>query len=174
MSKEVSSQNPYYDNSTSYIYGKLNDFIIPRIGVGRQDVIFAKAHTTGVEVRFHYGLGVSLGITKPIYLNILEDTSDPNTKNVVVERYNPVVHTPDVIYGAAPFTDGLGEMQLHPGGYVKSGFSFEYAKYPDQIWSIETGIVADIFPQEIPIMAFIPNKQVFFNFYVSLSYGGKW
>ncbi len=171
--KEVSSQNPYYEGSKSFIYGKMNDFIVPRIGIGRQQVIFAKAHTTGVEVRCQYSLGASLGITKPIYLNILEDSGNPDFKNVVVAQADPK-YTPDVIYGNASFTYGLGQMQLHPGGYVKGGVSFEWAKYPDQVWAIETGVAVDIYPHEIPIMAFIENKQVFFNFYVSLSYGGKW
>lgn len=172
--KEVRSQNPYYENAKSFIYGKVNSFIVPRIGVGRQNVLFAKAHTTGVEVRYHYGFGASLGLTRPVYLNILEDTGNPYEKNVVVEKYDPLRHTPDVIFGNASFTYGFDEIKFHPGGYIKSGVSFEYAKYQDQIWSIETGVVLDVYPDKIPIMAFIENKQVFLNFYISLSYGGKW
>jgi hypothetical protein len=172
--KEISQQNPYYDNSTSFIYGKLNDFYVPRIGVGRQLVIFAKAHTTGVEVRYNYGFGADLGFTKPIYLNIIY--GNPPDQYAKIERYDPSNpnHTADNIFGNAPFTYGLGQMSIYPGGYIKSAVSFEWAKYPDEIWSVETGVVVDVFAQEIPIMAYIPNKQVFFNFYVSISYGGRW
>src|SRR5205085_7126638 len=66
--KEVKQINPYFENSKSYIYGKLNTFNILRASVGQRNTLYSKADRTGVEVRLIYLAGLSLGITKPIYL----------------------------------------------------------------------------------------------------------
>ena len=122
--KEIKTVNPYFSNAKSYVYGKLNTFNILRIGLGRQQTIYSKAERNGVEVRFLYSGGLSLGITKPVYLNILKPTGQFGEFDVVVERYNPNEHFVDNIYGRAPFTEGITQISFHPGLYSKIGFNF--------------------------------------------------
>ena len=74
--KEIRSINPYVENAKSYIYGKLNTFLILRGGYGRQHILFDKADKGGVAIRLNYSGGISLGFTKPIYLNILHKLFD--------------------------------------------------------------------------------------------------
>ena len=90
------------------------------------------------------------------------------------EKYNPDEHYIDDIYGRAPYHRGLGQTRIHPGGYAKLALSFEYADYHDDVKSIETGVILDAFPKQIPIMAFNKNQQFFLTFYVSMIYGRKW
>ncbi len=172
--KEVKTVNQYFDNAKSYVYGKQNTFNIIRFGTGIQKTLFSKAERNGVEIRFHYSGGLSLGITKPVYLNILKPTGKGGEFDVIVEKYNPNEHFVDNIYGRAPFTEGLDEINLHPGAYGKIGFNFEYAPIFEDVKSIEIGAIVDVYPKDIPIMALIENKKLFLTFYITLMYGKKW
>jgi hypothetical protein len=172
--KEVRSVNPYFDNARSFFYGKLNTLTVLRVGYGKQRVLFSKAEKGGVEVRLNYTGGLSLGLAKPVYLNILYPTEFDREYIVVVEKYDPNLHYTDNIYGRAPFTDGLDEIKPYPGVYGKLGLTFEYGSYSDDIKCIETGISVDAYGKDVPIMALTENKPVFFNFYINLLYGRKW
>ncbi|MBL7923212.1 MAG: hypothetical protein JNL88_03350 [Bacteroidia bacterium] len=172
--KEIKSVNQAFDNARSYVYGKLNAFSILRLGAGRQRTLYSKAERNGVEIRAVYSGGLSLGILKPIYLNILEPTGTFGEFVVITERYDPNEHFVDNIYGRAPFTEGLDRIFIKPGGYLKFGFNFEYAPIFEDVKSLEIGVIADLYPEEIPIMAFTENKQLFLTFYLTLMYGRKW
>ena len=43
-----------------------------------------------------------------------------------------------------------------------------YEKFHNDIKALEVGAALDLFPKEIPIMAFTKNKQVFLSFYITL------
>ncbi len=173
--KEIKTINPYFENSKSYVYGKLNTFNILRASVGRRHTVYSKADRTGVEVRFIYTGGLSLGITKPVYLEVLQELP-PNSGffSVVTERYDPDKHFIDNIYGRAAFTYGFDHLRFHPGVYLKTGFNFEYAPYHEDIKAIEVGATLDAYPKDIPIMALTENKQLFLSFYITFIYGRKW
>jgi hypothetical protein len=172
--KEVRSVNPYFDNAKSFFYGKMNTLTVFRIGYGKQIMLFNKAEQSGVAVRLNYSGGPSLGFAKPVYLNILHPTGFDGEYNVVVEKYDPLEHYIDNIYGRASFTQGISEMKVYPGLYGKMGISFEYSKHHQDIKVIETGITFDAYGKEIPIMAFAENSQFYLNFYISILYGRKW
>ncbi|MFN8153740.1 MAG: hypothetical protein U0Y08_05540 [Bacteroidia bacterium] len=173
-SKEVKTVNQRFDNARSYVYGKLNTFNILRLGAGQQYTLFSKMERTGVEIRFLYSGGLSLGILKPVYLNILKPTGNVGEFDVVTEKYNPEEHYIDNIYGRAPFTEGLDQLFFRPGAYVKAGFNFEYAPIFEDVKALEIGVAFDAYPQDIPIMAFAENKQFFLSFYITIMYGRKW
>lgn len=172
--KEIRSVNPYVENAKSYIYGKLNTFLILRGGYGRQRVLFDKAEKGGVSLRFNYGGGFSLGITKPIYLNILHKTSNPYEYYIEVEKYDPDIHQVSDIYGRAAFTYGLSDMKVYPGIYAKAGLSFEYSRNHDDIKALEVGMAVDAYLKNIPIMAFNVNRPYFFIFYIHVMLGKRW
>ena len=172
--KEAKISNQYFENSKGFYYGKLNNFQIIRPGVGYQKVIFRRAERKSVEIRMGTFLGASLGFAKPIYLEILHETSFPGEFVVKEERYDPTKHFPDNIYGRAPYLKGFDETKIYPGGYFKLALSFEYADYHNDVKAIETGIVVDAYPTVIPLMALTKNQQVLLTFYVSLVYGKKW
>jgi hypothetical protein len=173
-SKEVKTVNQAFERARSYVYGKLNTLSVLRAGTGMQHVLFSKAERSGVEVRLVYSGGLSLGILKPVYLNILEPTGTFGEFRVITERYDPERHFVDNIYERAPFTEGLGEIRFRPGAYAKIGFNFEYAPAFDDVKAVEIGAIVDAYPKEIPIMAFAKNNPVFLTFYVTFIYGRKW
>jgi hypothetical protein len=172
--KEVKSVNQSFDNARSYVYGKLNNFTILRLGVGRQRTFFSKGDRNGVEIRAIYSGGLSMGVLKPVFLQILEPTGTLGQFDLSVQRYDPNEHYIDNIYGRAPFTEGLDRMFFRPGGYLKLGANFEYAPFFEDVKALEVGVIADFYPKEIPIMAYTENKQIFLSFYLTLMYGRKW
>ena len=165
-----------YDGAKSFIFGKLNNVFILRGGWGYQNVIFGKAEKSGVEVRSNYYFGVDLGLTKPVYLDIIEDSPDSNSFFYVSKRYDPKDPEQGIerIYGGSSFFKGFGEMSIYPGVYGKFAVSFEYAGWQQKIAALETGVMLDYFPRAIPMMAYNPDRNVYFNFYISILWGGKW
>jgi hypothetical protein len=172
--KEVKLSNPWYENSKPFAYGKLNTLLIFRGGVGMQHTLFGRNRTSGVEIRYLYAGGLSAGLTKPIYLEIIQQKQPPEINVLTVERYDPDVHQLINIFGRAAFTHGLDEIKFHPGGYAKFALSFEYGSGSTDIKTIEAGVVADYYGRQLPIMAYIDNKSYFINLYVALTWGGKW
>ena len=165
-----------YDGAKSFIYGKLNNVFMVRGGWGYQTVLFGKAERSGVEVRVNYYAGIDLGLTKPVYLDIIEDDPDSNGYYYIAKRYNPKDPDQSIerIYGGSSFFKGFGELSIYPGAYGKFAISFEYAGWQQKIAALETGVMVDYFPSAIPIMAYNANQNLYFNFYISIMWGGKW
>jgi hypothetical protein len=172
--KEIKSTNPYYENSKSFVYGKLNTFTVLRTAYGIQRVIANKGEKSGVEIRLNYTGGLSLGFAKPVYLDIITvDVNDPGRFTLSTEKYDPDKHSIDDIYGRASITKGFSEIKVYPGIYGKLGFSFEHGE-EDDVKIIEAGIAIDAYGATVPIMALTKNNQVYFNFYINILYGRKW
>ena len=175
--KEVKVVNPYYDNAKSYVYGKQNAFYPLRIGVGTQFLVFDKAAKDGVEISFNVMAGSSLGLLKPIYLEILKDNGNPFYLDVVSEKFNKDLHNPSNIYGYSGFNKGLNETTMMIGGYIKSGFTFDWSSKDEKIVLLETGAVVDFYTKKVPIMANFSsdiNKSVFISLYASILFGKKY
>jgi hypothetical protein len=120
-----------------------------------------------------YSAGVSWGIIKPVYLDILK-SSNFVAKEIITEKYDPEKHTIDNILGKASFTNGMNELNLNVGGYGKFGFNFEFASSETDIRALEAGVCLDAFLKPVPLMAFIENKPLFLSFYVNILWGKKW
>jgi hypothetical protein len=168
--KEVKSVNPNFDNANGFYYGQLNALLIPRFGFGFQNVLFRKAERKSVEIRYSYYFGVSLGLAKPVYLEVLVDPNgSPQTA-----RYNASLYNLSNIYGGASYFTGFDEMKIYPGGYGKVALSFEYGSLRNDVKVIEIGLTVDAYPQVIPQMAYAQNYNIFPSLYISLIYGKKW
>ena len=172
--KEIKTINPYFNNSKSYIFGKLNNVFMLRGGYGLNHQLNRKPLWGGVEVRYFYYGGFSLGIAKPVYLYILNFTSIYYEYTLTMEKFNPEEHFLDNIYGRAPFTKGMAEMRFYPGLYLKGGFSFDFSGEHEKIRSLEAGFILDLYPYPIPIMAFRDDYHYFINLYLSFNFGKKY
>ncbi len=171
--KQVRTINPYFSNAKSYFYGKINHVFVLRGGIGFDKMLNRKPYWGGVEIRLVGFGGVSLAITKPVYLYILKFTSSYYDYQIVIEKYDPEKHFLDNIYGRAPFSRGLGELRLYPGIYGKFGMNFEYGHYNSKIKSVEVGAVIEFFPIPVPIMAFNDPDYYFLTLYINISIGKR-
>ena len=172
--KEIKTINPYFNNSKSYVFGKLNSIYIIRGGYGIHKQLNRKPAWGGVEVRYFYSGGVSLGLAKPVYLYILNFTSIYYEYTLSTEKFNPEEHFLDNIYGRAPFTKGFGEMKFYPGIYLRGGFSFDFSNKHDKVRALETGFTLDLYPLPIPIMAFHNDYHYFLTLYLGIRFGKKY
>lgn len=171
--KEVRTVNPYFENAKSFVYGKLNQIFVLRSGIGEQRVLFSKQERGNFEVRMNYTGGFSLAFAKPVYLELLVDSTD-YPYDYFIDRYDPDKYYIDQIIGRSSFFDGFGQMKLYPGLFGKFGFSFDWGTRDDGIKSLEAGIVGDLYFTEVPMMAYNKNHPYFFNFYITVLFGKKW
>lgn len=129
-----------YENGQSYVYGKLNDFVVLRTGMGYQKVVFDKAERGGVQVRFDYFGGLSLGFLKPVYFEVYDTLNYPTIINTI--RFD-VNYPPELYYGKAPYLTGTNGIQIRPGIYTKMGLSFEYGREDTDVKTLEAGVCLD-------------------------------
>jgi hypothetical protein len=179
--KELKKVNEYtvalpYDTPRPFVYGKQNSFIAVKTGYGNKLLIGEKAEKNGFEINFTYTLGPSFGLVKPYYLDIWVDNDDD--QNLVSHKYSTETEelflNATSIYGYSGFGKGFDEISLIPGGFGKAGLSFDWANYDDYVKSIETGIGADLYIKDVPIMIIENNKPYFVYLYLSLQFGRKW
>ncbi|MCX6268054.1 MAG: hypothetical protein NTW16_11945 [Bacteroidetes bacterium] len=171
--KEVRSINPYFSDSRSYFYGKLNYVWFFRGGIGQQQILNRKPYWGGVQLSWLYYGGFSLGVTKPVYLYIIYFNSGFTDYEIKEERYNPEVDFVDNIYGRGSFLAGLNNIGLHPGVYLKTGLDFEFGVKNRQISSLQVGGILDVSPIPIAIMAYNPKQSFFITLYVSVMFGKR-
>lgn len=155
----------------SVYYGKINSIFLFRSGVGFQNVLFQKTNKKNVQIRYSTFLGGILAFSKPIYLEIKNSTSPERPK---VERYDPTIHKRGDIYGKAPFFNGIGNTKIVPGAYAKFALSFEYGDHYNTIKALEAGVVADVYPTSIQIMANDKKQYLLFSLYLKMVWGRKW
>lgn len=170
--KEIKVSNNA-DNSKRFIYGKLNNILLFRAGVGYQTTLFRRSDRKSVEIRTSYYVGGNVTFAKPNYILVYRE-SIVGTKYQESIKYNPEVHTIDSISGRGPLVDGLSEMKIYPGVYAKVNLSFEYAPFSNKVKAIETGVVFDYYPNALPIMANNPTENFIVTLYVGFVFGKKW
>ncbi len=181
--KAPNQEKTYNDNFVNpkfYYYGKLNNLYILRAGIGQQRMLNRKPYWGGVEVRYFYTGGLSLGLAKPVYLYISYYRSDLIIFSTKTEKFDPTknypVTTPDYtydIYGRAPVFTGFSEIKPYPGLYAKGGFSFDFGTLNDRVKALEIGLVMDLYPQGIPVMAFRDPYRFFLTGYFSFYFGKR-
>lgn len=170
--REIKSIYPFEEDVRGYIYGKLNTFIAVRPSVGFQKIIFPKQSIRGVSITYIAQLGPSLGLAKPVYLNIVESEVFRN-RVITKKKYDPEEHTTNNIYGRASFFNGIGETKLYPGLFSKVGLHFDYSTDRETLRSLEVGLQLDAYLKEVPIMAFAENRQFYLNFYLAIFFGNR-
>ena len=173
--KEIKLFHPFYDNARGYKYGKLNYFSTIRVGYGQEKMITGKTDRGSVAIHAHYWGGVSNGLLRPVYLEIITPLpNDPDRFILQEEKYDPDLHYSNNIYGRASFFNGFGELKYQPGLFFKGGFNFEYGITEEKISMLEVGIIFDYFFEEVPIMAVEENLQLFTTLYLTMYFGKKW
>lgn len=168
---KISSADPTYQTTGSYVYGKLNKFYSIRPGIGMQNEMFRKIDRGGISIRNFYGGGLSLGLKKPIYYHVIEYDNVLNEYIGKIEKFNTSPHASNNILRNASYFKGIDEISLVPGVFVKAGFTFEYSKQDEVLHAFETGVIIDVFPERIPIMAHVQNDFFFFTMFISYRFG---
>lgn len=156
-------------NFNSVIYGKLNNFYQVKFGMGQQRIIGGKGNKNGVAVMAAYAGGVSLGLQKPYYVDVLDKTQ----QNRLRETYPTIIDSGYNEQGASGFTVGWDQVKIKPGIHAKGALRFDYGRFNETVSAIEVGINAEYYFSKIAQMAYVPQKNFFFCGYVSLLLGHR-
>ena len=171
--KEISTNNPNYPDSRSYVYGQLNSVFLLKAQVGLRHIITNKERESGVKINYSFCAGPVIAFLKPAYYDILVAGPD-NQTSVVSEKFDPgSLISQDNIEGGSGFSKGLNETTLLFGLSGKASLNFEWGPAPYRFYSLETGVLVDAFPEDLPIFAYIKNKPLFVNLFVSIAFGGR-
>lgn len=172
-SKEVKVKSYIDENSKDFVFGKLNGVVLVRVGYGKKKLAFEKLREKGVNISWHLTGGGSFAFLKPVYLDIVNVLPDGSLSSPKQEAYNPEEHHLNNIYGRSRGILGLAETKVTPGAFVKFGLEFEYNDDREFIKAIETGFVLDVYPRELPIMAFTKNSFYYPTVYVNILIGRR-
>jgi hypothetical protein len=177
--KETKRVNEFtigYDSPKPFIYGKQNSFFNLKAALGEKLMIGEKADKSGFQVMFTYAGGVAAGFIKPYYLDVYNtDEEGGITKSIKYsDETESLFLDATSIYGASGFSIGFNEIEFAPGIFAKTGLNFDWATYDDFVKSVETGIGAELYLKEIPMMILENNKPYFVYLYLSLQLGKKW
>lgn len=165
--KETYIRNTNATNPTRFVYGKLNSFYNLKAGYGYQKEKYHKTDKGGISIKYYAFIGGILGILKPIYYKV----HDYRTDKEEIQLFNTSIHNAGEIYGKADFAQGIEESIFLPGGYIKTGLSFDYSNNYKVLRAIEFGAMLNVFPKRIPIMALETNNQINLSLFISIRFG---
>lgn len=160
-----------------FVYGKINTVLALRGAIGMQNVLFTKADSKAVEVRYSYSFGPAFAFAKPYYVSVYKNsnkTAGGNKESYIkfdTENFNK---DSGIVIGRAPFSTGFNEIKIYPGLNAKFNLSFEYAPYTNMIRAIETGVSLDYYPKALPLMARNTYENLILSLYVGFVFGNKW
>lgn len=171
--QETKTFNTEVNNPSAFVFGKMNKVVLfkSQYAISCKISQFSDAQRIGIDVIC--GAGVSLGILKPVYINLIYP--DPSGYEVIVsEKYNPTKHTDKTrIAGYADERVGLNEINYKAGISVSAGVGFTWGYFTSYPKRLETGFYMEYFNNGLPIMAFAKNKSVQSGVFLKLFLGKK-
>ena len=172
--------------SKAFVYGKQNNLYVLRGGFGEKRYLSEKAKRRGVAVGISYEGGLSLGILKPYYLELIRTTEPGSAQDFTIrsEKFSEQNANTFLeisrIYGSSGFTEGLGEISAIPGAHGRFAIHFDWGAFDEFVKAVEAGVMVDVFLKEMPIMVESPqvqnseNRSLFINLYINLQLGKRW
>ena len=157
----------------NFVYGKENNFYQAKLGFGRQILIGGKGTTNGVAVSATYGGGLSLGLVKPYYVQVLDSLSQTDVSDIKYNDNPSEFLDPTLIVGASGFAKGFDKITVVPGLHLRVSLRFDYGRLRETLSALEVGFNADYYTQKVTIMAQNPNHNFFLNTYVAIVFGGR-
>jgi hypothetical protein len=171
------SGSPFTRSSGSFTYGKQNQFIVLRGGIGKKIYFSDKAKRKGVAVGVDYEFGPSIGLLKPYYLNLTRLQENGFVDYISTERYSEenkdIFLDETKIVGPASFFKGFGQLTAMPGLHARLGAHFSLGAFEEFVKAFEVGVMVDAYFKRVPIMIIENNTPMFINGYVSFQIGKR-
>lgn len=166
--------------SPSFTYGKRNSFWQLRLSAGGKKYLSEKTKRRGIAVGFSYEGGATIGLLKPVYLQVIQNNTETFQSELVEISYSEENAEQflayDDIYGASSFTKGLSETNITVGAHGKIAAHFAMGAFEDRVKALEAGLMVDIFPGKVHILAEregVKNSFYFLNLYLSFQFGRR-
>ena len=171
--KEYKIFGSFDENAKKFIFGKFNSLYTVRFGFGNRKILYEKLRENGLQISMNYTFGPSLGLVKPVFLEVFKYDFSGRIAGIATERYDPELHNFYNIYGRASWTAGLMETKINPGMFFKFGLDFDYSSNRDIINSLEVGACLDFFSKPVILMVENNNYRFYPSVYINCSIGNK-
>ncbi|MBK8562681.1 MAG: hypothetical protein IPN76_04870 [Saprospiraceae bacterium] len=162
--------------SRAYKYGKQNNLLVLRAGVGAKRYFSEKAKHKGVAVGISYEAGATLGMLKPYYVELKTEGGNSSYSLRYSEDTADRFLNKDLVHGASSWGKGLQEISLLPGAHARFAVHFDWGAFDEYLKSFEGGIMVDAFFKEAPIMVEatgVDNNFLFINLFLNLQFGKR-
>lgn len=169
--KEVKITSTDGYNFNSLVPYKINNFYEFKMAIGQQHLLGGKGNKNGVAVTYLYTGGLSLALLKPYYVNV--QTQAGYTGRETFEQLQNDTTPGLSVTGASGFLVGWGHLSVKPGANAKQAMRFDYASRNQTISAIEVGLTEEYYFSKIPQVLIVPQKNFFFNAYVSILFGSR-
>ncbi|HTB25010.1 MAG TPA: hypothetical protein VK711_06545 [Puia sp.] len=166
--KEPVSTDGYTYNYVSV--GRLNNMYEFKASYGQQFLLGGKGNKNGVAVTYLYSAGLSLAMLKQYVLDIQVTAQNPN---VYRSTYPTIFDSAYVVYDTQGLGGGWNQLTFVPGLNAKLAMRFDYGRYNQNITAFEAGVTGEYYVKEMPLMAYVPPKHLFFNAYISIMFGKR-
>lgn len=163
------SNGSAFFNSNEWVTGKMNNFYQVKAGYGLQYLLGTKGNKNGVHVSAIGAGGLSAGILKSYVVDVV----DVNTQTRLESTYPDIIEKGYLELGSAGFFRGWDAMSFAPGAHLKTALRFDYGKFNEAIGAIEAGVNLEYYFTPIAQMAYVKEKNMFFNAYVSILFGKR-
>ena len=164
-------------DSKPFIYGKRNRLFVNRLGYTEKRYLSSKENSNAVSLAWTYGGGISLGIVKPYYLNLIYRNSR-NIASIRPEKYSPDNWNrfldPEQVNGPAGGSYGWDEALLEPGFFAKTALLIDWGAFDEIVKSAEIGITVDTYFNRIPLLVSEESTPIFINLYLHVHLGKRW
>jgi hypothetical protein len=157
----------------SYNYvavGRLNNFYEFKASYGQQVLIGGKGNRNGVAVTYLYSGGISVGMLKQYVLDAYSAQSAPATFK---STYPTIFDSSYAVYDALGLSGGWNHLTFSPGLNAKLAMRFDYGRFNQTIGAFETGVTAEYYLNQMPLMAYVPPSHLFFNAYIAIMFGKR-
>jgi len=161
------------ENAKKFIFGKFNSLYTVRFGFGNRKILYEKLRENGLQISMNYTVGPSVGLVKPVFLEVFKYDFSGRIAGIATERYYPELHNFYNIYGRASWAAGLMETKINPGMFFKFGLDFDYSSNRDIINSLEVGACLDVFSKPVILMVENNNYRFYPSVYINCSIGNK-
>ena len=169
---KVQTSNGFIFFGNPFIFGKINNFYQLTLAFGQQHMLGQKGNKNGVAVSAVYNGGLSLGLLRPYYLEVI-DPLDGKSKDIKYSVADSALFLGPSIVGSSGIGKGWGEIKVKPGLFAKTALRFDYGRFNESVQALEIGISGEFYSQKIPIMVRQKDSRFFFQAYVAMLFGRR-
>jgi hypothetical protein len=158
--------------ANTFVYGKVNNFYQFKLGFGQQYIIGQKGNKNGVAVTGSYQGGLSLGLLKPYYIEVLDSVGGTETIKFSPGDSSQFLDGAGIVAGA-PFTKGFNEIKVNPGAYMKAALRFDFGRSNETVQALEIGISIEAYSKKVQQMLFNDQKRLFYQGHIAFVFGRR-
>ena len=170
--RETKIASAFGEQGGDYSYGKLNYVFMVSPTVGMQWNLFPDGDRNLIDFHVSAQVGPAIAFLVPYKVEIFTPVAGrPQFGFPKVENYDPGLHSYEDIIRKAKVFDGDLETTNRVGVSTRLNMYFDFSKNPEYLSGVRLGVNADIFGEELPVMAITENRRAYLTGTVGLIFG---